>query len=49
MEAELAILAVLVAAYALVAARLDRFSVGPALVFVAIGADGGGQDPDEPV
>jgi NhaP-type Na+/H+ or K+/H+ antiporter len=37
MEADLAVLALLVAAYALVAARLDRFSVGPALVFVLIG------------
>lgn len=37
MEAELAFLALLVAAYALIAARLDRFSVGAALVFVLIG------------
>ena len=37
METELAIVAVLVAAYALIAARLDRLSVGPALAFVAIG------------
>ena len=37
MEAELAILALLVAGYALIAARLDRFSVGPAIVFLFIG------------
>ena len=37
MEAELAILALLVAGYALIAARLERFSVGPAFVFLAIG------------
>ncbi len=37
MEIELAFLALLVAGYALVAARLDRFSVGPALAFMAIG------------
>jgi NhaP-type Na+/H+ or K+/H+ antiporter len=36
-ETELAILAVLVAGYALIAGRLERFSVGPALVFVLIG------------
>jgi NhaP-type Na+/H+ or K+/H+ antiporter len=36
-EIELAVLAVLVAGYALVAARLDRLSVGPALAFLAIG------------
>jgi sodium/hydrogen antiporter len=35
--AELALLAVLIAGYALLAARLDRFSVGPALAFVLIG------------
>jgi len=33
----LAIFALLVALYALVAARLDRFSVSPAIAFVAIG------------
>ena len=37
MEMELAILALLVAGYALLAARLDRLSVGPALAFMAIG------------
>jgi NhaP-type Na+/H+ or K+/H+ antiporter len=37
MEADLAILALLVAGYALVAARLERFSVGSALVFLLIG------------
>src|SRR3954451_10305153 len=37
MIGELAILAVLIAGYALLAARLDRFSVGPALAFVLIG------------
>jgi NhaP-type Na+/H+ or K+/H+ antiporter len=37
MEAELAILALLVAGYALIADRLDRFSVGPAIVFLFIG------------
>ena len=37
MEIELAVLALLVAAYALVAARLDRLSIGPALAFLAIG------------
>ena len=37
MEIELAILALLVAGYALIAARLDRLSVGPALAFMAIG------------
>ena len=37
METELAILALMVAGYALIAARLDRLSVGPALAFVAIG------------
>jgi sodium/hydrogen antiporter len=36
MLTELAILALLVSAYALVADRLDRLSVGPALVFVAV-------------
>lgn len=37
MEAELAILALLVAGYALMADRLARFSVGPAFVFLVIG------------
>jgi sodium/hydrogen antiporter len=37
MEADLALIALLVAGYALVAARLDRLSVGSALVFVLIG------------
>ena len=37
MGSELALLVLLVAGYALIAARLDRLSVGPALVFVAIG------------
>ena len=37
MEAELALLALLVAVYALVAARLERLSIGPSLVFLAIG------------
>ncbi|MET0771729.1 MAG: cation:proton antiporter [Candidatus Limnocylindrales bacterium] len=37
METHLAILALLIAGYALVAARLGRLSVGPALAFVAIG------------
>ncbi len=37
METELALLALLVAGYALIAARLDRLSVGPALAFMAIG------------
>jgi sodium/hydrogen antiporter len=37
MMTDLAILALLVAGYALVAARLDRLSVGPALAFVVIG------------
>ena len=37
MELELTVLALLVAGYALVAGRLDRLSVGPALAFVAIG------------
>jgi NhaP-type Na+/H+ or K+/H+ antiporter len=37
MEAELALLALLVAGYALVAARLERFSIGPSLVFLVIG------------
>jgi len=37
MEAELALLALLVAGYALVAARLERLSIGPSLVFLAIG------------
>jgi NhaP-type Na+/H+ or K+/H+ antiporter len=37
MEAELAILALLVASYGLIAARLDRWSIGPSLFFLAIG------------
>lgn len=37
MIGEWALLALLIAGYALVAARLDRFSVGPALAFVLIG------------
>ncbi|HEX5826703.1 MAG TPA: cation:proton antiporter [Candidatus Limnocylindrales bacterium] len=37
MEIDLAVLALLVAGYGLVAARLDRVSVGSALVFVAVG------------
>jgi NhaP-type Na+/H+ or K+/H+ antiporter len=37
MEADLALLALLVAGYALVAARLERFSIGPSLVFLLIG------------
>jgi NhaP-type Na+/H+ or K+/H+ antiporter len=37
MEAELAILALLVAGYGLIAARLEQFSFGPALVFLVIG------------
>jgi NhaP-type Na+/H+ or K+/H+ antiporter len=37
MDAPLGILALLIAAYALFAARLGRLSVGPALAFVAIG------------
>ena len=37
MIGEFALLALLIAGYALVAARLDRFSVGPALAFVLIG------------
>ena len=37
MQTELAVLALLVAGYALVAARLDRLSIGPALAFLAIG------------
>ncbi len=37
MEAELALLALLVAGYALVAARLERLSIGPSLVFLLIG------------
>jgi NhaP-type Na+/H+ or K+/H+ antiporter len=36
-EIELAVLALLVAGYALVAARLDRWSIGPALAFLLIG------------
>ena len=37
MEPQWALLALLVAGYALIAARLDRLSVGPALAFVVIG------------
>ena len=37
MEADLALLALLVAGYALVAARLERLSIGPSLVFLLIG------------
>ncbi len=37
MPADLAVLALLLAGYALVAARLDRYSIGPAMAFVAIG------------
>jgi NhaP-type Na+/H+ or K+/H+ antiporter len=37
MEAEFALLALLVAGYALVAARLERLSIGPSLVFLVIG------------
>ena len=37
MEPQWALLAILLAGYALIAARLDRLSVGPALAFVAIG------------
>jgi sodium/hydrogen antiporter len=37
MQSELALLALLVAGYALIAARLDRYSVGPALTFLLIG------------
>ncbi len=37
MEADLAILALAVAGYALIARRLERFSVGPAFVFLVIG------------
>jgi len=37
MTTDLAILALLLAGYALIAARLDRLSVGPALAFVVIG------------
>ncbi len=37
MEIGLAIIALLIAGYALVAARLERLSIGPALAFVAIG------------
>ncbi len=37
MEADLALLALLVAGYALVAARLERWSIGPSLVFLLIG------------
>ena len=37
MESEFALLALLVAGYALIAARLERVSVGPALAFIVIG------------
>jgi len=37
MNAEFATVALLIAGYALFAARLDRFSIGPALAFIAIG------------
>ncbi len=37
MSAELALLGLLLAGYALVAARLERWSIGPAMAFVAIG------------
>ncbi len=37
MEGDLALLALMVAGYALVAARLDRLSVGPSLVFMVMG------------
>ncbi|MCJ7712753.1 MAG: cation:proton antiporter, partial [Chloroflexi bacterium] len=37
MEADLALLALLVAGYALVAGRLERFSIGPSVVFLLIG------------
>ena len=37
MESEFALLALLVAGYALIAARLERLSVSPALVFLVIG------------
>ena len=37
MEIELAVLALLLAGYALIAARLDRLSIGSALAFLAIG------------
>ena len=37
MEAEVALLALLVGGYALIAARLERFSVGRALVLLVIG------------
>lgn len=37
MEIELAVLALLLAGYALIAARLDRLSIGPAIAFLAIG------------
>ena len=36
MEVELTVVVLLIAGYALIAARLDRLSVGPALAFVAI-------------
>jgi NhaP-type Na+/H+ or K+/H+ antiporter len=38
MESGIALLALLVAGYALVAARLNRLSIGPALFFVVVGA-----------
>jgi sodium/hydrogen antiporter len=37
LPAELALFALLLAAYALIAARLERFSIGPAMAFVALG------------
>ncbi len=37
MDLELALIVVLIGGYALVAAALDRRSIGPAIVFVAIG------------
>jgi Kef-type K+ transport system membrane component KefB len=37
MDEDLAFLALLVAGYALIAARLERLSIGPALVFLFIG------------
>lgn len=37
MDASLAVVALLIAGYSLIAARLDRWSISPALAFVAIG------------
>ncbi len=52
MDHQWAVLALLLAGYALIAARLDRLSVGPALAFVAIGIllsnDGSGSISFEP-